>query len=269
VIDGGSSDDSTDILHRYNAHLDNWISEADDGQSTAINKGFSKSSGEILAWLNSDDMYAPGALHCVGAIFRDSHAAVVSGNAVFTDAEGRPEQRFDAAALDLRRLLRVRGGFTAPQQSTFFSRACWERHGPLSEDLHYLMDTELWIKMAAAKEPWRITNKDLAFFRHHPAQKTADLSTNLALLRERDRMLERFAVTPYCRPCYRRDVRRGLRENRVKQVRVAFLTQPHDCRYRPYLIRAAIRHPECLLVPAFYGMLILGIRAPLQDVLRT
>ncbi len=258
IIDGGSSDDSVEIIKKYENWIDFWVSEPDQGQSHAINKGFERATGQILAWLNSDDMYSPDALWCVGEIFNSRKGDVVSGHAVFVDENGAREGRYDASPVNVDRLLDVRGGFSAPQQSTFWSRLCWERNGPLSEDLHYVMDYDYWIRMAASGEEWIILDKDLSFFRHHGAQKTADLSMNAQMLQERRRVLERFLSSNLCTRSLFKTTVRGLRENRVKEVRVRYIHNQIQSPFWIYWIKAAFHNPGCLFVPAFYGLLLRG-----------
>ena len=260
VIDGGSTDKSLDIIHRYDRWIDYWVSEADRGQSEAINKGLGRATGDVLAWLNSDDMYALRALWTVGEAFRYRECDVVSGHSLFVDENGGLERRFAASPIDVSRLLRVRGGFTAPQQSTFWSRACWERHGPLSEDLHYVMDYEFWIKMAAAAEKWDFIDRELSLFRHHAAQKTADIPSNLLMLAERRTVLERFRSSDLCTIGLRRDVRRGLREIQVKELRIRYQRKQSNTSFWRYWLKAAFRNPGCLYIPSFYGLALRGPR---------
>jgi len=255
VVDGGSTDDSVEVIRRYQPWIDYWVSEPDRGQAHAINKGFERATGEIFAWLNSDDMYTPEALWRIGEAFRRGDCDVTSGHAVFVDENGVPEGRYPAAAVDVRRLLSVRGGFTAPQQGTFWSRQCWERNGPLSEDLHYLMDYDFWIRMAAAGEKWIVLDRDLAFFRHHGSQKTAGLSSNLQMLGERRQVLERFRATGLCTRTFFRAVTRGLRENRVKEIRVTYANNAVKIPFWIYWLQAGLKNPICLSIPAFYGLL--------------
>jgi glycosyltransferase involved in cell wall biosynthesis len=256
VMDGGSADDSVDIIRHYDKWLDGWESNKDGGQSDAINRGFAQAGGQVLAWLNSDDMYAPDALWAIGAAFRKGTCDVVSGHALFVDESGGFERRFAASPVDVSRLLQVRGGFTAPQQSTFWSRSCWERHGPLSTDLHYVMDYEFWIKLAAAGERWTFLDRDLSLFRHHSAQKTADIPSNTRMLTERRIVLERFLASRLCTPGLARHAARGLREIRVKHLRVSRPEGESAALFRVRMLKAAFRHPGCLLIPAFHGLLL-------------
>ena len=88
VIDGGSTDNSGEIIQKYAPHLAYWVSEKDSGQVEAIQKGFDRATGDVVAWLNSDDVYMPGTLDKIGAAFHDMDTAFVYGNCELTDSRG-------------------------------------------------------------------------------------------------------------------------------------------------------------------------------------
>jgi glycosyltransferase involved in cell wall biosynthesis len=147
IVDGGSTDGSAEIIHRYADRLAWWVSERDAGQTEAINKGFARASGDILAWLNSDDTYAPGAIREAVA-FLDAHpdAGLVYGDANLVDEAGRTVGRFPAAQTDYRRL---RQGYVhIPQQAAFFRGDLWRRVGPLDPSFYFAMDYDLWVRLA-------------------------------------------------------------------------------------------------------------------------
>ena len=89
IIDGGSTDSSAEIIKKYERYLTYWVSEPDDGQADAINKGFAKATGDILAWLNSDDLYLPGALLKVKESFQNAGIAFLYGHSILVDKEDR------------------------------------------------------------------------------------------------------------------------------------------------------------------------------------
>jgi glycosyltransferase involved in cell wall biosynthesis len=148
IIDGGSTDGSVDIIRRYSDRLAAWISEADEGQTDAINKGFALAKGDIFAYLNSDDTYEAGALAEVARYF-EAHPDVglLYGQANFIDAEGKVIGSFPAATTDFRRL---RQGYVhIPQQAAFFRGDLWKKVGPLDPSFYFAMDYDLWVRLAA------------------------------------------------------------------------------------------------------------------------
>jgi glycosyltransferase involved in cell wall biosynthesis len=148
IIDGGSTDGSVDIIRRYSDRLAAWVSEADEGQTDAINKGFALAKGDIFAYLNSDDTYEAGALAEVARYF-EAHGEVglLYGQANFIDAEGKVIGHFPAEATDYRRL---RQGYVhIPQQAAFFRGDLWKKVGPLDPSFYFAMDYDLWVRLSA------------------------------------------------------------------------------------------------------------------------
>jgi glycosyltransferase involved in cell wall biosynthesis len=170
VIDGGSTDGSVEIIRRYAAHLAGWVSERDRGQSDALNKGFQRATGEIVAWLNSDDTFVPGALHAqVGYLLDHPDVDLVYGDCLFTDAAGRPAQTAYGRPFSQLELLR----FTIPYQPTvFMRRAAMLRAGWLDPDYHYSMDSEYWLRLHAAGARFAYHPRLIATYRLHGASKT-------------------------------------------------------------------------------------------------
>jgi glycosyltransferase involved in cell wall biosynthesis len=171
IIDGGSTDGSLEIIRRYAGRLAWWVSEPDRGQTDAINKGFARATGAVLAWLNSDDTYEPGAVR-EAAGYLDTHPEVgmVYGDADFIDAGGRVIGRFNARRTDYNRLLR--GAVYIPQQAAFFRRALWEQVGPLDPDFFFAMDYDLWVRIAKVSSLEYLPGRTWANFRLHQAAKT-------------------------------------------------------------------------------------------------
>lgn len=156
IVDGGSTDGSLEIIQRYAEHLAWWVSEPDRGQTEAINKGFARATGEIYAWLNSDDAYLPGAIsEAVDFLLSHPEVGMVYGDANLVDEEGRVMGRFPARQTDYRRLRR--GSVHIPQQASFFRASLWRQVGPLDTDLYFAMDYDLWVRLAR-----------VASLRYHP-----------------------------------------------------------------------------------------------------
>ena len=155
VVDGGSTDGSVEIIRRYakaapgssQRGVDWWVSEPDQGQTDAINKGFARAHGEILAWLNSDDTYLPGAVsEAVAFLTAHPQVAMVYADANLVDEQGAILGRFPARQTDLRRMLR--GSVHIPQQTTFFWAHLWRQVGPLDPSFQFAMDYDLWVRLA-------------------------------------------------------------------------------------------------------------------------
>ena len=171
IVDGGSTDGSLDIIRRYADQLACWVSEPDQGQTDAINKGFARARGEIFAWLNSDDTYLPGAIsQAVAALQANPQAAMVYGDANLVDADGGIMGRFPARQTDLRRMLR--GSVHVPQQAAFFWSRYWAQVGPLDPTFHFAMDYDLWVRLAKLA-PLVYVPQLWANFRLHGEGKTS------------------------------------------------------------------------------------------------
>jgi glycosyltransferase involved in cell wall biosynthesis len=171
VIDGGSMDNSLEIIQRYSSRLGYWISEHDRGQTDALNKGFARAHGEILAWLNSDDMYSPGAVRAAVSFLQENpRIGLVYGDLDFIDESDRTIGRFNAAQTDLRKLRR--GFVHIPQPSAFFRAAYWQQVGPLDPSYFFAMDYDLWVRLAGVTNLKYLPGKPWAKFRLHSNAKT-------------------------------------------------------------------------------------------------
>jgi glycosyltransferase involved in cell wall biosynthesis len=147
IVDGASSDDSVEIIKKYASQLAWWVSEPDQGQTDAINKGFAHAKGEILAWLNSDDTYQSGAIsQAVQALLAHPDAALVYGDANLIDEQGQIIGRFPSRQTNLQKILR--GSVHIPQQATFFYSRFWRLVGPLDPSFQFAMDYDLWVRLA-------------------------------------------------------------------------------------------------------------------------
>jgi len=174
VIDGGSTDNTIEILKKYDKYLTYWISEPDSGQSNAINKGMALSTGEILTWLNSDDYFLPNSLLRFAELFQqnpDIGAVVGSGRAV--DLSGK-EIYFDTPLpeINLKSLFSWFSGGNIFQPSCAFSRKAWEISGPIDESIHFAMDVDLWLRMAKKNIKFYSTSELFSEALVHPNAKT-------------------------------------------------------------------------------------------------
>ncbi len=174
VVDGGSTDGTLDVLKRYEHRL-RWLSERDRGQSDAINKGMQMATGDVIAFLNSDDLYEPGALFRIGSFFHD-HPEVqwATGRCRIIDGDGREIRRAVTAFKNFLlghfsyRLLLVTNPISQP--ATFWRRSILEAFGGFDLDDHLVMDYEYWLRIGARYRP-AIISEYLASFRIHETSK--------------------------------------------------------------------------------------------------
>ncbi len=170
VIDGGSTDGSIDILKRYDDRITYWVSETDRGQSHAINKGFSMATGEILGWVNSDDMLADGSLAIIAETFRRrSKIDLLIGQRLVIDKDGQAiaHENFDFhnCFYDMLAFL-----FYPPQECCFWRRSLHERVGCLREDLHFSMDFDWFLRLSRLGNTFQL-NRQIGIFRCYEEQK--------------------------------------------------------------------------------------------------
>jgi glycosyltransferase involved in cell wall biosynthesis len=180
VIDGTSTDDTVNVLRHFKANNNlasiSWISERDSGQSNALNKGFSRAKGEIIGWLNADDRYRTGCFeHIVNIFTKYPEIDIVYGDYLIIDELGnvlkiRREIEFDAFVLLYHRILYI------PTTATFFRRRVFEEDNWLNENLHYAMDFEFFIRLAARGYRFMHIPEILADFRLQPNSKTCSSS---------------------------------------------------------------------------------------------
>ena len=170
IVDGGSTDGSAGIIKKYESKLAWWVSEKDRGQTDAINKGFAGAKGEILAWLNSDDTYEPGAISsAVNVLLAHPEVGLVYGDANYINVDGSIIGRFPAAQTDLARLRR--GYVHIPQQTAFFRAGLWRAVGPLDPSFYFAMDYDLWVRLALRSQV-KYVPQTWADFRLHTSGKT-------------------------------------------------------------------------------------------------
>lgn len=178
VIDGGSSDGSVDIIRRYAPWLAYWVSEPDAGQSDALNKGFRRATGDIVAWINSDDSYLPGALSTrVQELVARPGAVLVYGDCDFVDEGGRYLRTWSAGPCNAKGLLLE--GNAIPQQSVFMRAWALKAAGYVDPAYHYIMDYELWVRLGLLGELVYVPGP-VASFRHHTSSKSVTVGARFA-----------------------------------------------------------------------------------------
>jgi glycosyltransferase involved in cell wall biosynthesis len=183
IIDGGSTDGSVEIIRRYAPWLAYWVSEPDRGQTHAINKGWARATGDILAYINTDDCYLPGAIVAAIEGFRACpEAGMVYSTAMIVDETGRELRFWEARPFDLKIMLTE--GSIVPQPATFFAANALQRVGSVDEQWHMIMDYELCIRIGL-QFPTVCIPKVMARFRDHSQSKTRTKfeSTAIELMR--------------------------------------------------------------------------------------
>lgn len=171
LIDGGSTDNSINFIKKYAHHFAYWVSEKDNGQSDAIIKGFAKTTGEIITWINSDDVLMPNVLGIVAqtAVKKKNTDAVFFGGQLTIDEFGEIQDKFPSQPMShfvARSLLP-----SLPQPGTFFGRKAYFHVGGIDSSFQYGMDKDLFCKLFFADIPYYDTGKYHAMFRQHSLQK--------------------------------------------------------------------------------------------------
>lgn len=194
VMDGGSTDNTLEVLERYSTRL-KWISEQDDGQTHAINKGFRAASGDILAYLNTDDLLLPGTLLKVAHLFMEYPQVMwVTGQCRITDEDNREIRKLVTAYKNL--LLRLRRPALLlmtdyiSQPATFWRASLLSDMGFPDESLHYVMDYEYWLRLYAKYPPVFIPEY-LAAFKIHPRSKTTSTAHKDIFVEEERAIIQR------------------------------------------------------------------------------
>ena len=193
VIDGGSTDGSLEIIKRYEEHLAYWISEPDKGQVDAINKGLRRAGGDIVAWINSDDLYMAGAIReAVSALQQNPEIGMVYGDGIMVDADGKLLDRHTYRTYSVLDLLCFE---VLLQPTVFIKRKILEWVGYLSEDYDLILDHDLWIKIAANRPILHVPSFWAVERTHESAKTIAQAAT---FVKEAERMIEAAEVSqPY------------------------------------------------------------------------
>jgi len=180
VVDGGSTDSSLEVIRQFESKLAWWVSEEDSGQASAINKGFQRSSGEIMAWVNSDDMVAPGALTCVARYFKANPGVqVVYGNRIVVDEAGLEIGRWVLPGHS-RKILKWAD--FVPQETLFWRREAWIATGShIDESFSFAIDWEFLLRLSNSGIRMAHIPAFLGLFRVHGMQKTSSQMSSTGL----------------------------------------------------------------------------------------
>ncbi|MGF9562899.1 glycosyltransferase family 2 protein [Neorhizobium sp. BT27B] len=199
VVDGGSTDSTLEVIRQYESKLAWWVSEKDTGQASAINKGFQRSTGDIMAWLNSDDMLAPGALARIHRYFKANlNVQVVYGNRIVIDEAGREIGRW---VLPGHSQGVLKWADFVPQETLFWKREAWDIvDSHIDESFSFAIDWDFLLRLSASGVRMAHIPAFLGLFRIHGLQKTSSQMSSTGL-KEMDTIRRRelgFSPKPWC-----------------------------------------------------------------------
>ena len=193
IIDGGSTDGSVEIIKKYEPWLTYWVSEPDRGQSHAINKGFSRVTGDIVAWLNSDDVYLPHVFQRI-AKYLETHSKVMAvfGDAWFVDEKGKRKALYKGVERPFVRRLMYWYGWEVPQPTVFLRKKVLEKVGFLDESYEYALDYEWFLRVSRFFGLHHL-GVTLALYRLHEKSKTGSWTeTRPKFHRECERAIQQY-----------------------------------------------------------------------------
>ncbi len=264
VIDGGSTDSSVAILEKYSEHLTYWVSEKDAGQADAINKGLALTSGNLLAYINSDDYYLPGAFSRAGSIYAEhSDTDLIHGRCMYVDQYANPiGSRFSTidSLTDLLDLWGVWwGDGLLVQPEVFWSRRIAERAGQFNDQLQFSMDYEYWIRLFKLGCVVRRFDEPAACLRRTPGQKSRDSRCVDELLAVVKSQLWDYSLDV---PWLKRLTLQGnwLHQSILCQQLRSYQTQPGRLRSIRDVLLTLLAHPKILLSNEFYDSIITRLR---------
>jgi len=207
IVDGGSTDGSREIIQKFAHRLAWWVSERDSGQAEALNKGLAQAKGEFVAWLNSDDLYLPGVIaQAVAALRANPQAGMVFGDAITIDAAGTHLNSLNFGEWGLADLMGFR---IICQPAVFMRRSALEQAGDLDPTYHFLLDHQLWLRIAR-HTPIHHVPATWAAARHHPGAKNVAQAAGFG--QEAFRILEWMESRPDLAPllaAHRRRIKAG------------------------------------------------------------
>lgn len=188
IIDGGSSDESVNIIKKYESKITFWQSKPDKGQSNAINIGFAKATGDILCWLNSDDTFLPNALHDVAENYIKTNFDFYYSDVFLIDSESEKFGHIKARKTNYE--AQVCGHFAIPQQGSFWTPDLFNKAGGLNESNKTCMDGELFMNFLKNKDIKVIKdNVPTANFRIHPESLTGSSHNKVQYKKDRNELV--------------------------------------------------------------------------------
>lgn len=218
IIDGGSNDGSFDIIKRYSRWLKYWVSEPDNGQSHAINKGFAKASGEIFGYINSDDFYEPGTFQAIAEVFIKNPACnLVAGKCLIFSGNQTSRIFKPWWPQDLSHFVKKTYSSTFAQPASFWTRTISDQLGGFNESLNYCFDKEFFLRMGLKGiTPFLIPNR-VARFRKHRDSKT--MKQNIEFHKESVKILLKHANSCGIDRIQKQKIKKKLK-NEIKYVEI-------------------------------------------------
>jgi len=204
IVDGGSTDGSLQVIQEYADQLDWWVSEPDRGQAEAINKGMARARGSIVAWINSDDIYLPGAIGEAVKAFVTGSPDLIFGDAITINEGGFPLNPLTFKDWGLKELMRFR---VICQPAVFLNRSVWRDLGGLDDNFHFMLDHHLWIRVAAGYNI-RHVRETIAASRYHREAKNVAQAAGFS--EEIFRIVAWLKKEPGLAPVFQQDKRRIL-----------------------------------------------------------
>ena len=263
VMDGGSTDGSPDIIRRYADRLAYWVSEPDGGQAQAINRGFARATGDLLMWINSDDLLLPGGLAAAARAHPANPSALLLGDVThFSPVDRLAFEVRQQNVTPANMVAYWRRGWAWLQPGTFIPRPVWERIGPLNESLRYVFDREWMCRALVAGASVTYLHQPVAAFRFHGGSKTVGEVTKWG--KEQLQVTERYAQAV-----------RNLRPHAIRAAQAlmdavfytsAFYIQGWDGRAARYHLRQAAREEPSVLLTFNFWQLGLRTLCPLPLV---
>lgn len=247
IIDGGSTDGSVEIIKRYEPWLTYWVTEPDRGQSHAINKGFERSTGEIMAWINSDDYYAPKAFELMATTFsKHPDALWAAGQTDFVEQNGEFRKGWGRPVEEIERWF---VGPVVMQQGVFWRRELWSENKHIDESLLYSFDYDLWFQFTLKQKFPIWINKITAYFRIHDESKTFLFQNRFH--DEFDIIRERYS---YLTPLLRQKIRVKILQNEHKSNKfLANNKQKHGITNLTFIVKGLLLSPWYLFKRSFYS----------------
>jgi glycosyltransferase involved in cell wall biosynthesis len=248
VLDGGSKDGTPEVIRRYESRLAWWVSEPDSGQTNAINRGLKRATGDVLGFLNADDVLTPGALRAVLEAFeKNTDAELAVGEVEWIDAASAAVGTKHsgsianlAEALDIYRVWWGQRQFVQPE--VFFRRSLWERVGAFDEGYHLAFDYDYWVRCFRAGARVAKVPRPLVRFRLHDAQKS--VAAEEAANEIRAIVRKTLDADPPIPRSLRRRIEAQLSYDLYQLGRESWAGQP-----RPSFGAALLRHPSWIFSP--------------------